>query len=186
MNGLTGNKDVDILILQKLKDTELLNILLTNKYLNSLCNEQFIINRLISYINTSLIQTTTPGKYTYLFQVTFEMMNDMKNFLFFENWKDFYAYIIKIDNDWDSLYHTISNFLEHKNLINEGISKENQNIGKVPEWINLEKLIISVKRKLITSLYNHYSIVYVSEHHERIVEARIHEILSGIREKLFP
>ena len=37
---LTGNKDVDLIILSKLEDTELVNICQTNKAANELCNNQ--------------------------------------------------------------------------------------------------------------------------------------------------
>ena len=51
--SFSKTKDVDRLILQKLNDEELINTLLTNKYANSLADENFWMNRvLIRYPGT--------------------------------------------------------------------------------------------------------------------------------------
>jgi len=42
----TGNKDVDQLILKTVRDRDLFNTCISNKYLNSLCNDDFFYNRM--------------------------------------------------------------------------------------------------------------------------------------------
>jgi hypothetical protein len=51
--GFTGMKDVDYLILKELEDKDLLNMCQTNKYLNSLCNEEFWRQRFLSKFSNS-------------------------------------------------------------------------------------------------------------------------------------
>jgi hypothetical protein len=48
MNVLSGNKDTDFIILQKLNDDELGKVCKVNKYVNSLCkDETFWMQRLL-------------------------------------------------------------------------------------------------------------------------------------------
>ena len=78
MSKLTGNKDVDFLILMELDDRELTIVCRANKYVNSLCkDERFWSNRiLLKFPDYSA-----------------DLARDMKNYLEFDSWKEFYIWL---------------------------------------------------------------------------------------------
>ena len=75
---LTGNKDTDFIILNKLKDYELTQVCQANKYVNSLCNDDlFWMNRVLDRF----------GKYLG------SSKNIRENYLNGRTWKEYYMYM---------------------------------------------------------------------------------------------
>ena len=134
MSKLTGNKNVDFVVLNLLTDYELSQVCQVNKYVNSLCNDDnFWLQRIINKYNL-------PSEY----------IIETKEFLEFEKYKELYIYLK--NSDWDD--GTTSNQNRIENIVS-GLSK--QIITKIkseniPDWINKEKFIKRVKREIFDTL----------------------------------
>lgn len=136
MSSLTRDKDSDRIILQKLNDYELGKVCSVNKYVNSICNDDFFwLNRLLIVFNLSAKE-----------------VNNMKKYLGFNTYKELYKFLrtfpvelfsrqksIKIDR----LY--VINLFKEEKMIDNVIEKNLQPI--MPEWIDREKLIYAIRRK---------------------------------------
>ena len=72
---LSGNKDTDFMILEKLTDNELIKVCAVNKYVRSLCSED----------NFWMRRFHSANKYNYTDAL------EMKNYLEFGDWKEFYV-----------------------------------------------------------------------------------------------
>lgn len=88
MKALTGIKDVDLKILQELKDNEISLVCSVNKYVARLCeNESFWLNRLLTHYKLDFIKDLK-GNYTY---------KQLYRYLFFDK-KSGVQEAIKTDN----------------------------------------------------------------------------------------
>ena len=132
MSKLTGNKNVDFMILMQLNDYELGKICQVNKYVNSICNDpQFWLNRIIENYSLS-------GK-----DVT-----KMKDYLGFLSIKELYIYLKSIPVKF-RYYHKIHNTEKFIPIIIKYLIEQtfietiiNDNIiDKIPKWFNKDELI---------------------------------------------
>ena len=78
MNKLTGNRDVDSLLLMNLDDRELNIVCESKEYIKSLCDDdKFWLNRNM-----------------HIFKLDIETLNKAKEFFEFNTWKELYEYFI--------------------------------------------------------------------------------------------
>lgn len=142
MNKLSGHKDTDFIILNKLNDFELKKVCQVNKYVNSLCNEpQFWLNRIIAN-----------------FPLTGEETRKIKDYLNFATIKELYVYLNSIPKTiiygklaerkqigTEKYIPIILKYLVEQNFIDKIISDNlNKNLSK---WFNKEELIYELRRK---------------------------------------
>ena len=137
MNKLTGNKDVDFMILQKLTDVELGKVCKVNKYVNKLCEDSdFWLNRIV---------------------LTFPYLNnndviEFKKFFDFETYKELYIFLKTFPVEKEMYFakkiverNTVIKLLKNMKLIDAII---NETLNKnLPMWINRDLLITTLKRK---------------------------------------
>lgn len=152
---LTKHKDVDFQILMQLNDTDLAAVCQANQYVRSLCNNDvFWRNRLIAFIQTTLTNE--------------DIINlvEIKTFLEFNTWKEFYVWIKESIIKYDRLaeeHHRARNF-NNKNVL-EALMSKDISIGerkkmitntlnimikyvKLPDWINIDKFKLKLKREM--------------------------------------
>ena len=128
MSKLTGNKDADFLILMELNDRELGVVCQANKYVSSLCkDERFWLNRL-------LLNFTS---YTPV------IARDMKNYLEFDSWKEFYIWLKQQHNDVPD--KIIKSLDKHKKEVIDETLKLFKKV-KLSKWINPEEFYKVFKR----------------------------------------
>ena len=84
MSKLTGNKDIDFVILNQLSDYELTQVCQVNKYVNALCQDKFLwINRLMQVL-----------------KIDIETIRTAKDYFEFESYKELYTYLRKEYNEF--------------------------------------------------------------------------------------
>jgi len=141
MNTLTGNKDTDFLILNKLNDYELTRVCQANRYIRSLCNDDnFWLRRIKN--NFNFLST--------------EDIYKMKNYLNFSTIKELYQYLVSFSvtdgaeyTDYTEIYKINRNYFvnlfKNEELIDSIID---ENLEKnLPKWINRQELIYELRRK---------------------------------------
>lgn len=87
-DGFTADKNIDMLILNKLEDEDLSRVCLTNKYVYSLCeDDQFWMNRFIE-------------KYG----IYYDNIEEIRNFKAPASWKEYYLWLTDIIENPDPYY----------------------------------------------------------------------------------
>ena len=127
MSKLTGNKDADFLILMELNDRELSMVCQANKYVNTLCqDEMFWLNRILfNFPSYSAV-----------------IARDMKNYLEFDTWKEFYIWLRQHAAITDKIIKSLEN--EKKEVINKTLELFKK--IKLNKWINPEEFYKVFKR----------------------------------------
>jgi hypothetical protein len=127
MNKLTGDKNVNFTILMQLNDKELSMVCSVNKYVNELCkDETFWFNRVLLTFHYSPI-----------------IAKDMKSYLQFDNWKEFYFWLQEENFDV-ARTDLIPKSLDKKYVI-DTIVEIFQKI-KLPKWIDKEEFYKTFRR----------------------------------------
>lgn len=132
MTTLTGNKDVDGLILMNLNDYELSRVCRVNKYVNSICNDDmFWLKRLLA--GTLYSEYDVPVD-----KIDLESLRYIKDYLEFKKWKKFYIFLnecISHEIEYNYTLHSVSEiinrFIPKIELLNEFID-----LLEFPKWIN--------------------------------------------------
>lgn len=129
MRAFTGIKDVDMKILLEVNDRSLLNICLSNKYVNEICkSENFWRNRFFNKYKSNASKIIKPKD---------------------RSWRDQYLQILiykdYITHIWD--------FLRSFKLGNAGISNSiyinlTQILSPLPEWVIVNYYLLSLGEKL--------------------------------------
>lgn len=169
---LSKNKDIDFIILMELNDKELGQICRSNKYINSLCNDDtFWRNRTVLRFHLS------PSQYL--------LAEKMKNYLQWETWKEYYIWLSSIvgykyykkiktndflfepsnhtlrketSNESSAIYITKS-YLDNLLLNTDKIELMEKKIKEfqtksLPKWLG-ETFIIQLRRRLYNDIFVH-------------------------------
>lgn len=168
---LTGQKNIDFSIIMHLEDHELAKVCIANKYVKSLCDDDtFWMNRTIQKFEIDEKLGTEPE-----WQSSF-ILRQIKEYLLFKNWKEFYKWIK--ENDVNHRYYIVSMIYYMKEDIGEIEKEEDYYINdfieiakktEMPKWIDREKYLLELKRKLflnITDVINFDSSVFADFKHE--------------------
>ena len=120
MNKLSGNKNVDMLILMNLNDNELSKVCSVNKYINSICEDKHFWNTRIRM----------------LLNVKENELHELRRYLNLDG-KDLYVYLVTKDIGWEYRDLLILFLLKYQNFIDEVIQ---YTIPKnLPRYINREE-----------------------------------------------
>ena len=96
MSKLTGNKDIDFVILNELSDYELTQVCQVNKYVNSLCQDKFLwINRLIQVLKID-IETIRAAEEFESYKELYTYLRKEYNKFFLERKKSFPDYVKRL------------------------------------------------------------------------------------------
>ena len=127
MNKLTGDKNINFMILMKLNDKELSMVCSVNKYVNELCKDDtFWFNRVLLTFNFSPL-----------------VAREMKTYLQFDNWKEFYVWLQE-ENFSPGRLNIIARSLDKKDVINKIIDIFKK--MKLKKWVNREEFYKVVRR----------------------------------------
>lgn len=127
--NFTGIKDVDLTILQKLSDIDLLNICETNQYFRKLCTvDNFWFNRISIFFN-----------------LKYEEIKNLKAFLNFTDYRNLYIFLSKKTSD-DIKYYVQEKYIN--NIIRRNL------LENCPKWINRDELVFEIRRRFSQSMYN--------------------------------
>ena len=144
MNRLTGDKNVNFLILMKLTDKELSMVCSVNKYVNELCKDDtFWFNRVLLTFNLEPF-----------------VVRDMKSYLQFDNWKEFYFWLQK-ENFAPGRVNIIAKSLDKKEVIDKIV--EIFKMMKLKKWINREEFYKVIRRYAFINAQNEINQEYMAE-----------------------
>ena len=148
MDGFTGIRDIDMLILLNLKDCELSPVSLTNSYLSSICNDEiFWSKRIINRIKKSLEDTLKLRKVIGL-PINFERIQDMKKHFGFSTLQELNTFLNDIPSN--GLYYLYARF-ESLNHNIEKIFKCDEKL--LPEYIDSRKLKFYLIREFTKGIF---------------------------------
>lgn len=141
MNKLTGNKNVDIEIINQLSDEDLTKVCQVNSYIRNLCNDNTLWRRRISLI----------------YKFPYVKILEMYKYLEFENWKEYYlwltenhdVYHIPLKAYVDILLKSFKNI----NLIDVTVNIISST-AKFPKWVNKIEYLKELKRYILLNLYD--------------------------------
>ena len=162
MSKLTGHKDTDFIILQQLTDSELGKVCQVNKLVSQLCQDQnFWLQRII-----------------YIFKLTGEETQKMKNFFSFDHYRDLYIYLKEFPISKEG--HTIDRdktiqFFKNEKMINDALNDILQK--DLPNWIDRHALLVELKRNLPNFLLEN-----TGAYHDVLLK---HSIINHIRRLMF-
>lgn len=135
MNGFSGIRDIDMLILLNLKDAELSPVSLTNSYLSSICSDEvFWSKRIINRIKKSLEDTLKLIKFIRI-SINFERIQDMKKHFGFSTLQELNTFLNDIPSN--GLYYLYATFKSLTGKI-ETVFKCDEKL--LPEYIDTRKL----------------------------------------------
>ena len=127
MNKLTGDKNINFMILMKLNHKELSMVCSVNKYVNELCKDDtFWFNRVLLTFNFSPL-----------------VAREMKTYLQFDNWKEFYVWLQE-GNFEPGRVNIIAKSLDKKEVIDRIIEIFKK--MRLKKWINPEEFYKAVRR----------------------------------------
>lgn len=158
MNKLTGNKDVDVLILNQLEDHELGAICQVNKYINSLCNdENFWLNRIINRINYAC---RSAKKIPFFKEIECDIdIISIRNMLIYFGFKTFRELSKYLSQFTKGMQLSIVKFIDNADTLDqiyyEKILKKIYKIEreKLPEYINYNKLMRFLRKEIVKVFY---------------------------------
>jgi hypothetical protein len=148
MDRLTGNKDTDFLILNRLTDHELTKVCQVNRYIRSICNDD----------KFWVIRTHN------IFNLTIDDIYRMKEYLGFDNVQELYKYLVSFPvttnygtrifgYEVDSIDRNyVVKLFKTEKLIDKVINDALLPEGKTPKWINRKELIYAIRRKIPNAL----------------------------------
>ena len=147
MSKLTGDKNLNFLILNKLSDYELGKICQVNKYTKDLCDDEtFWINRIEK-----------------IFKLDSETKLKAKEFFEFDTWKELYIYLVEKFNDYyddivDYFIDELKRYISYKPEIDKLF-----NLITYPIWVNKKLYKREEKRKkfLLAYTYNVNGIIEI-------------------------
>ena len=127
MNKLTGDKNLNFMILMQLNDRELGMVCQVNKYVSEICkDEMFWFNRILL-----------------TFKYSPKIAKDMKTYLEFDSWKEFYLWL-KEQEKTVSNFDLIAKSLEKKQVIDQVLEIFKK--IEMSKWINKAEFIKVIKR----------------------------------------
>lgn len=131
---ITQQKDTDILVLLKLNDNDLINVCLTSKRYQNICNDDhFWRLKVVNYVGKDQDKQNLEDSDESIL-VDYERILEVKIFLEFSTWKEFYIFILK-------------NHIFAHDFINAELFKVPKYDEKnLPTWINAEKFYVEYKR----------------------------------------
>ena len=144
---LTGTKNSDFLILNELNNHDLGRVCQVNKMAKSLCDDDNFWNQRLHHQITSLDFFERSRT-----KVPFSRISEVKTFLKFDKWKDFYKFLFSNvqllmskfnrdeDSDIDEIIFLMNEF--EKNIKIYEDFYENINKVKLPFFIDKNKLLI--------------------------------------------
>jgi len=152
MDILTGDKNLDMEILMKLKDHELGPVCQANKYINSLCKTPiFWYNRLIKKIEKSYQENLKLNKNMKKFEVNGIELENMKDYFGFENLQELNNFLNEFSlNALYSLYVMYDIIVN--NLVDLVYTFDDT---KLPKYINKKELIFYLRREFAKNYYKH-------------------------------
>ena len=149
MNGLTGIKDTDILILLQLEDHELGPVCSVNSYVRSLCNDENfwrirIINKIKKGLENNLKFYPGLGKR----EITGIAIDEIKKYFGFSTLKELNTYLNKIPTT--ALYYSYSRFTYMDNFITPFFEFD-ENL--LPKYVNLKEIMFYLRREFNINFY---------------------------------
>jgi len=152
MDILTGDKNLDMEILMKLKDHELGPVCQANKYINSLCKTPiFWYNRMIKKIEESYQENLKLNKKIKKFEVNGLKLEKMKDYFGFDNLQELNNFLNEFHiNALYSLY-VIYDVIAN-NLVDSIYTFDDT---KLPKYINKKELIFYLRREFSKNFYKH-------------------------------
>lgn len=152
MDILTGDKNLDMEILMKLKDYELGPVCQANKYINTLCKTPiFWYNRMIKKIEESYQKNLKLNKNMKKFEVNGINLEKMKDYFGFENLQELNNFLNKFSlNALYSLYVMYDIIVN--NLVDLVYTFDDT---KLPKYINKKELIFYLRREFAKNYYKH-------------------------------
>ncbi len=147
MNKLTGDKNVNFMILMQLNDRELSMVCQVNRYVNEICkDETFWFNRVLI-------------TYKYLPEIA----RDMKTYLEFDNWKEFYFWL-KDEEMSRGRVNIIAKSINKKEVIDKIVELFKK--MKLSKWINREEFIKVLRRHAFVNAQDELNEEYQYEEDE--------------------
>lgn len=149
MNGLTGIKDTDILILLQLEDDELGSVCAVNSYVRSLCNdEKFWRLRIINKIKKSMEITLKNYPGLPKGEINGIVIDEMKAYFGFSTLKRLNNYLNQIPIA--ALYYLYSRFRYIDNFIKPFFEFDED---LLPKYINVKEIMFYLRRQLNINFY---------------------------------
>jgi len=141
MDRFTGHKDTDFLVLMQLSDKDLSVVCKVNRYAKKLCDDDiFWRNRLFkNEIVAKLEKEFTDAEYPNNYFIN--LIGDIKKFLEFTSWKEFYIFLMNAKKDFINIRECIVRF-DKKEKMFEYV----KNI-QYPDWINSDNFQKTLKRE---------------------------------------
>jgi len=157
-DGFTGYKDTDTLILMQMSDREIAAICSVNKYINSICeNQYFWLNRMITNLRKTCVIVRKIPEYNdadcSIFEGNFDKINKYLGFTNYREMNNFFAKFTK-GEQLSIFFHIVYSrpeTLHFENLFNR-IYKINKN--KLPKFINYVELVYYLRRNIIEEYYH--------------------------------
>jgi hypothetical protein len=149
MNGLTGIRDTDILILLQLEDRELGPVCSVNSYVRSLCNdENFWRTRIINRIKKGFENNLKFYPELVKIEINGNVVGEMKKYLGFSTLKELNSYLDKIPIP--ALYYLYLRFSHIDNIIAQIYEFDKK---LLPKYINLEQIMFFLRRQFNINFY---------------------------------
>ena len=162
--GLTGLRQTDMLILQKLRDDELEPVCATSEYLKSICDDPiFWYNRITNKLklSTEIYGQVFPEAYARrTFHGTHQDIDDVKDYYGFKTLKELSAFMDHIPPK--GLFNTFQHDYQPDNDIKNAFDIDRD---LLPNVINYENLIFHLRREFAKSknTYRNDRIILVPE-----------------------
>ena len=167
MNKLSGDKNVDMLILMNLNDGELAKVCEVNKYIHGICqNRDFWNMRIRMLLNVSQSE-----------------LHQLRNYLNLDG-KELYVYLVTKDIRWEYKDLLILFLLKYQNVIDEIVQNAIPQV--LPKYINKQEYIYFL-RATIAKYFVERRVVNVDSFYPEEdfltykLETRIPRIINNIR-----
>jgi hypothetical protein len=141
---ITQQRDTDILVLLKLNDNDLINVCLTSKRYQNICNDDYFWRlKVVNYVGKDQEKHNAELKLKHIedsddsdgiILVDYERILEVKMFLEFSTWKEFYIFILK------------NHIFAHDFINTELFKTPKYNEKNLPTWINAENFYVEYKR----------------------------------------
>jgi hypothetical protein len=175
--SLTGNKDLDIELLLRLGDSDLINFYCVNKYFNKICeSDTFWYKRLINKINVVKVDNFSKYKELENIEVTGERIKEMQKYFGLQSLKELNNFLNKLPKN--SLYLVYFNFNNNDKIITR-VYKIEEN--KIPKYINREELRFEMRRQISIKTYSPF---FKSIHHQ-YYDFILHPLSTNIQDNYY-
>lgn len=151
MDILTGDKNLDMEILMKLKDHELGPVCQANKYINTLCKTPiFWYNRMIKKIEESYQKNLKLNKNFKKSDINGKNLEDMKKYFGFESLQELNNFL----NEF-SINALYSLYIMYYDIIDTLSDLYVFDDTKFPKYINKEELMFYIRREFAKNYYKY-------------------------------